>query len=436
MLAFTIGLLLLVSFYLRYIGTAILLGTLMVLQIVGLIRYLEKSHQQLEKFLSSIHYDDFTETFTPKGEGAVFDALYRKFNEVIFKFREIRAEKEADAHYYRTVVHHVGTGIISYKKSGQIHLFNASAKRLLQIPHLNSVEELKNLDPENGKIILELKHGQKALIKLEQKGQMVQMAVNAIDISLRGEEYRLLSIQNIQQELEEKEMEAWQNLIKVLTHEIMNSVTPISSLAASVSEDISDYLQETDEKQLIRRTELEDVEKAMYTIKRRSEGLMRFVQDFRNLSQVPQPDIKPVNIKDLFQRVALLFKPEFEANKISLQLSPPPPGMVLMADENLLEQVLINLLKNAAQALAESPDRRIALAAYQTQNSHLVLEVSDNGPGIKKEALDRIFIPFYTTKKGGSGIGLSLAKQIMRLHNGTISVHSPAAGGCTFRLQF
>lgn len=436
-LGFTLWLFLYLDFQPRFTGTLIFLGVLISLQIIFLIRYLEKSNQQLNKFLDSIHYDDFTETYSPRGEGEVFDKLYLKFNQVLQKFREIRAEKEADAHYYRTVVQHVGTGIISYnKKNGEIHLLNGAAKRLLGVNHLHNLHDLKLSDAKATEALLQLPHGEKTLLKIEQSGQVVQLSVNAIEIRLRGEEYRLLSVQNIQQELEEKEMEAWQNLIKILTHEIMNSVTPISSLAASVSEELTDHLQHPDQNHLIRKEDLADIELAMQTIQRRSDGLVKFVHDFRNLTQVPPPRLAHVHLPDLFNRLALLLKPELETSNVVLEIKPPPAGIILVADENLLEQVLINLIKNAAQALQEQENKLICLASYQNERGRLVIEVTDNGPGIKKEAQDKIFIPFYTTKRTGSGIGLSLSKQIMHLHNGTISVHSPENGGCTFRLQF
>ncbi|KAA5549464.1 sensor histidine kinase [Adhaeribacter rhizoryzae] len=433
----TLWLFLYLDFQARFTGTLIFLSVLLLLQIIFLIRYLEKSNQQLNKFLDSIHYDDFTETYSPRGEGEVFDKLHLKFNQVLQKFREIRAEKEADAHYYRTLVHHVGTGIISYhKKNGQIHLLNTAAKRLLGVNQLHNLHDLNLSDAKATETLLHLPHGEKTLLKLEQGGQMVQLSVNAIEIRLRGEEYRLLSVQNIQQELEEKEMEAWQNLIKILTHEIMNSVTPISSLAASVSEELTDHRQHPDQNHQIRKEDLGDIELAMQTIQRRSEGLVKFVHDFRNLTQVPTPQLNYIHLANLFNRLALLLKTELEANRILLQVEAPPPGIILVADENLVEQVLINLIKNAVQAMQDQQNKQINLLAYQNEKGRLVLEVTDNGPGINKQAQDKIFIPFYTTKKTGSGIGLSLSKQIMRLHNGTISVHSPENGGCTFRLQF
>jgi len=437
LLTATIWLLLLTGFKPQYTGTFIFLGVLVPVQIVLLIRYLEKSNQQLNKFLSSIHYDDFTESFSPHGEGAGFDTLYRKFNEVMQKFREIRAEKEADAHYYRTVVHHVGTGIISYKKSGEIHLCNAAAKKLLQVAHPHHITDLKLPQAADHVELLNLKHGEKALIKVEIQGQWVPLSVNAIDILLRGEAYRLLSVQNIQQELEEKEMEAWQNLIKVLTHEIMNSVTPISSLAASVSEELSEQVEKLDNEAAVSKLDLADIEKAVYTIQRRSEGLVHFVQDFRNLTQVPPPAIKPVNLEALLGRLARLMQQELKANQVQLLWWPPPAGIVLAADEHLLEQVFINLIKNAIQAMEDQVnEKQIQITTCQDENSRLIIEVADNGPGITREAAEKIFIPFFTTKRKGSGIGLSISKQIMRLHNGTISVHSPVQGGCVFRLQF
>jgi len=207
--------------------------------------------------------------------------LYNEFNNVIKKFREIRADKEANYHYFRTIVQHVGIGLITFNKLGDIQIINSSAKKLIGVESLNNIFELSKVSAKLVESLVKLKTGGSALIELTNEGTKTQLSVYVIELVLRGEEFKLVSVQNIQSELEEKEMEAWQNLIRVLTHEIMNSVTPLSSLAATVETNLVDNIEDDVP---IEKEELEDIYLAVQTIKRRSEGLIRFVTDFRNLT--------------------------------------------------------------------------------------------------------------------------------------------------------
>jgi two-component system, NtrC family, nitrogen regulation sensor histidine kinase NtrY len=436
LLALTIGLFFYLDFNPLYTGTYLSLGVLALLQTVLLVRYIEKITQQLDRFLDTIRYDDFTETFSSKGAGAAFDRLHARFNEVIRKFREIRAQKEADSLYFKTIVQHVGTGIITYRQDGEVHLINPAAKRLLNIPQIHNIQSLAPVNASFLEGLKNLRNGEKAVLKIQHETGPVQLTVNAIEINLRGEEFHLVAVQNIQQELEEKEMEAWHNLVRVLTHEIMNSVTPISSLASTAGEELSDYLRHPDAGYCVPKTELVDIERALQTIQRRSVGLVRFVTDFRNLTTISPPKIKPIEVKEMVQQLCLLMKSELADHGVKLEIDIQPDNLQITGDQGLLEQVLINLLKNACQAMSDQATGKIWLLGYQDENGRAVIEVADNGPGITPEAQEKIFIPFYTTKPTGSGIGLSLSKQIMRLHNGSISVQSEMGEGSTFRLQF
>lgn len=436
LLVLTIGLFFYLDFNSLYTGTYLSLGFLALLQTGLLILYIEKVTQQIDRFLDTIRYDDFTETFAVKGEGAAFDRLHVKFNEVIRKFREIRAQKEADAQYFKTIVQHVGTGIITYKQDGEVHLINPAAKRLLNIPQIHNIQSLAPANAAFLEGLKALRNGEKAVLKIQQETGLVQLTVNTIEINLRGEEYRLVALQSIQRELEEKEMEAWHNLVRVLTHEIMNSVTPISSLAATAGDELTDHLRQPDPTYCVPKEELFDIERALQTIQRRSVGLVRFVTDFRNLTTISPPKIKPILVKEMLHEICLLMKQEMEENGIKLSVDVQPEYLQVSADQGLIEQVLINLIKNACQAMSEQEHGNIWLIGYQNKNGRTSIEVADNGPGITPEAQDKIFIPFYTTKPTGSGIGLSLSRQIMRLHNGSISVESKLEEGSAFRLQF
>ncbi|MDN5203397.1 ATP-binding protein [Fulvivirgaceae bacterium BMA10] len=419
-----------------------LITVLLILQILSLIKFLEKTNRELAGFLNSIKYDDFSHTYPTTGSGSSMDMLYREFNKVMNKFREIRAEKEAHYHYLKTIVQHVGIGLITFNKEGEIQIINTAAKRLFKINQIKNINGLRSLSETLVESFFRLKTGGRDLIKIDHGGDNVQLAIYAIELTLRGEEFKLISVQNIQSELEEKEMEAWHKLIRVLTHEIMNSVTPISSLAATVEEELGSQLDNNEEMNTIPNDEIQDLQLAVSTIHRRSEGLIRFVSDFRNLTRIPEPKLENVRVMDLFDRIITLMSYEFEENDINVSVSVVPETLVLNIDQELIEQVLINLIKNASQAMVQDDDdpenpkeKNLTLKAYQ-DSKHTFIIIKDNGPGIEEEALTKIFIPFFTTKKDGSGIGLSLSRQIMRQHNGIITAKSTINQGTEFTLRF
>ncbi len=406
----------------------------LLVQVVLLIRALDKTNKEIAGFLSSIKYDDFSHTYPTKGNSPSMDRLYGEFNSVIKKFREIRADKEANYHYFRTIVQHVGIGLITFNKLGDVQIINSSAKRLLGIDSISNIFELSKISPKLVESLVKLKTGGSDLIEFTQEGTRTQLSIYVIELVLRGEEFKLVSVQNIQSELEEKEMDAWQNLIRVLTHEIMNSVTPLSSLAATVEENLVDNIEDDVP---IERDEIEDIYLAVQTIKRRSEGLIRFVSDFRNLTKIPQPKIAQEEVSKVLDHILLLLKHELDGKNVKLTIDISPKDLTFNIDKELLDQVLINLLQNAIHALDENEgDKHIILRAFKNEYDRTTLTIRDNGSGIDEEALSKIFIPFFTTKKQGSGIGLSLSKQIMRKHGGAITVKSVINEGTEFTLRF
>ncbi len=404
------------------------------IQVYFLIRSIDKTNREITSFLSSIKYDDFTTTYPTSGRGQSMNELYNEFNNVIKKFREIRADKEANYHYFRTIVQHVGIGLITFNKLGDIQIINSSAKKLIGVESLNNIFELSKVSAKLVESLVKLKTGGSALIELTNEGTKTQLSVYVIELVLRGEEFKLVSVQNIQSELEEKEMEAWQNLIRVLTHEIMNSVTPLSSLAATVETNLVDNIEDDVP---IEKEELEDIYLAVQTIKRRSEGLIRFVTDFRNLTRIPEPKLQEIEVKKVLDHISLLLNHEMASQDIDFRLNIVPTGLMFNIDKELIDQVLINLLQNAIHALDEiESDKMIILNAFINEYGRPTLTIRDNGVGIDEEALGKIFIPFFTTKKQGSGIGLSLSKQIMRKHGGAITVKSVMNEGTEFTLRF
>jgi len=419
------------------VWTATFVGALLFYQVYALVRLMEDTNRELLNFLSSIRYDDFSQTYRLSGKGGTFDELNQEFNKVINKFKEIRAEKEAEYQYLKNIIHHIGIGILSFDKDGNVQIINTVAKRLFKVNRLRNIQNLKDFSPELVETLKQLRTGAKSLVRIRKNGEMVQLAVYGIELYLQGEEFKLVTIQNIHSELEDQEMDAWQNLIRVLTHEIMNSVAPISSLAETVEGEVN-YLKEEEE---IKAEDLEDVSMAIQTIKRRSENLIRFISEFRSLTHVQEPKLEHLEVARMFDEVKLLLNHDCADTKITLHIKVEPPNLLITADPAMIEQVLINIVKNAIQALQsmtdeENPHKQVWLTAEMDEKSRPLITIRDNGPGIEKDALDRIFIPFFSTKKGGSGIGLSLSRQIMRQHKGTITATSTLGQGTCFQLRF
>jgi len=410
------------------------LGVAVLFQVVQLMKSVEQSNENITSFLDSIRFDDLSSSFKTDSADPSVQRLHAEMNEAIAKLRNSRREKDSEYQFFKNIVQHVGIGLLTFKKDGTIQIINSAAKRLLRINKADVIEDLREVSDLLVDTFLKLKTGGRELIRLKFGDETIQLSVYAIELTLRGEELKLISMSNIQTELEEKEMEAWQNLVRVLTHEIMNSVTPISSLAGIVEEDLKHRLER--EKTQLQRDEMEDMHLSLQTISRRSEGLIRFVKEFRNLTHIPKPKLAEIAVKPLLDEIATLHKKELADRSITIEVTVTPDNLTVMADKTMIEQVLINLVKNAIQAFDEQPSRKIALAGYTNEKGRAIISVKDNGAGIDSEALEKIFIPFFSTKKTGSGIGLSLSKQIMRQHEGRITVSSKLGEGTEFLLRF
>ena len=420
-----------------YFFTKFLVFLAVMIQGYYLYLYVEKSNREVIHFLESIHYDDFTNTYPEKKGKSTQNLLYHEFNEILKKFREIRADKEAQHQYLRTIVQHIGIGIITFDKEGEVQIMNNAAKKLLDVKLIKNINQIGKDYPTLLTSFSDLKTGGRDLIKINKNDDEVQLAIYAIELSLLGKAFKLVSIQNIQSELEEKEMEAWQNLIRVLTHEIMNSVTPISSLAATVETELDEFLQEGGDVTEIKNDQIEDFYLSVKTIHNRSESLIKFVSDFRNMTRIKLPELEETKVNDILEHVTMLLKPDFEKHSINTNIS-VKPDLSITIDKEQIEQVIINVVKNAVQALAadEKDNKSLTITAMSTESGGEFISIVDNGVGIEEEALKKIFIPFFTTKKSGSGIGLSLSKQIMRNHGGNITAKSQIGEGTEFLLKF
>jgi two-component system nitrogen regulation sensor histidine kinase NtrY len=421
---------------LRFYGagfTALLGASVFAYMLVSLFRYIDRCNRGLARFLQAVRYHDFSLSPGIEGLGGSFADLNAAFGEISGQFQRTRAEKEEQYRYLLTVVQHIGIGLLSLRGDGSVDLLNNVAKRLLHVSHLRRIRDLPPMFQPLVDEIERLRPGEKSLFKLEQADEVLQLALYTTEFKLQNQFYKLVSLQNIQIELEEKEAEAWQSLTRVLTHEIMNSLTPIASLAATASS-----LMRTSESgsAAVRPAWNQDVGEALQTIDRRSQGLMRFVNAYRSVALIPKPQFEIFPVSQLFQRVEKLMQDKLSRQGIAFRTSVEPASLEMTADPDLTEQVLINLLLNAMEALGGREKPSIQLTSWMNDRGHVVIQVSDNGPGIAPEAKEKIFIPFFTTKKEGSGIGLSFSRQVMHLHRGLIAVSSPPGKGTVFSLRF
>jgi two-component system, NtrC family, nitrogen regulation sensor histidine kinase NtrY len=414
---------------------AALFACLSLYQVKLLIEHLDRSHENIVSFLDSISFDDLSHSFKTESNDPTVQRLHQELNQAMMKLRNSRREKDSEFLFFKNIVMHVGIGLLIFREDGKIEIFNSAARRLLKINRAENINDLKEVSDTLVNVFIKLKTGGRELLRLKIGEDLVQLSIYAIELTLRGENVKLISLQNIQSELEEKEMEAWQNLVRVLTHEIMNSVTPISSLAGIVEEELKQHMEAQLDKPLTNE-QLQDIHLSLQTISKRSEGLIHFVKEFRSLTAIPKPKPVQISVKTLLEELTMLHRKELMEKSIHLKISVYPEDLTISADKNMIEQVVINLIKNAIQAFEEQDEKNIELKAGLNEKSRPIISVRDNGTGIDPEALEKIFIPFFTTKKTGSGIGLSLSRQIMRQHQGTLTVKSTVGKGTEFFMRF
>jgi nitrogen fixation/metabolism regulation signal transduction histidine kinase len=408
------------------------LGVLWVLQIIMLIYYVNKTNRDLLLFLQSFEFQDDTLTFN-KRKKLPFKQLYSEFNRIIENFRKVKLEKEMEQQYFQNSIKHVDTGLISFDVHGKVELFNEAAKEMLQLEYVQNIDTFDRIKKGLSQQLRELRPGRQDMVKVVRENEILFLSMRAAEFKLQDRHIKLISLQNIKNELDEKEMDSWQKLIRVLTHEIINSVSPITLLSSTLVK-----MFENDGKPR-RKAELEDDQVAnalsgLQAINKRSKGLSRFVESYKSLTKIPEPVITEVKVGELFSQILTLMKKGAEAGQVNMEFEVLPRDLTVEVDEKMIEQVLINLLKNAMEAGEGRDDFRISIRARE-EKANVKIEVTDNGPGISPEVIENIFVPFYTTKKEGSGIGLSLSRQIIRKHGGNLEVTSKEGEGATFLIS-
>lgn len=410
--------------YTAYYITMFILAVIIVLTVADMIHMVNQSNRDFTAFLLGIKYEDFSATYTGHHKGKTFGEMYDAFNQINRKFLNIKAEKEANHQYLQTIVEHVSVGLLCLDEVGNVFMMNKALQKLLRKPYLVDFEALKKVDETLYNAVAKMKSGDKELVKITLDNKIVQLSLSATEFKLQDQALKLVSIQNIQSELEERELEAWQKLIRILRHEIMNSISPIVSLTSTIEGMLGNGQLEGED--------LDDVKAAIRAIRNRSEGLMHFTETYRSLTRIPPPKFKIVDIRLIIRRLDTLFRPAFEKDNIHFDLQLPDSPVNCSADPELLEQVLINLFKNAGEAVRDRENPKVVVHAQKEKKGKIAITVTDNGKGIPEEDLEEIFVPFFTTKEEGTGIGLSLSRQIVRMHRGRLFVQSVVDEGTVF----
>ena len=419
------------------------LAIVIILQIMSLIRYVNETNYSLSKFLTALKSEDHSVYFSTSKKGKSFAAVYRDFNTIIGIFKRNKIEKEAQYKHFKQILEHVNLGIISIRKEdiddehseNEILFLNRAASEILKQPRHKYWHRLARQVPWFANEIKQLSSGGKKLLEISKDSQQKQLSLEVVNIHFLEIPYLIITFQDIHSEIEQKEMEAWHNVIRVLAHEMLNSFTPVSSLAATIK-----TMTENDKGEILKTTNIEDealrdINLGAATIKKRADGLLDFVKDYRTISNVPIPKMKTVNIKDFLQSVERLMKPVLEEKSIPLKIGLVPSNATLQFDTQLIEQVFINIIGNSIFAFEKQENPAISITC-EVKDLQTIISITDNGKGIPDDILKQIFIPFFTTRKDGSGIGLSLSKNILKQHNGQLLVSSEEDVYTTFSLVF
>ncbi|MEP2670686.1 MAG: ATP-binding protein [Cyclobacteriaceae bacterium] len=431
------GLALLLSYVLankEWFFTPLVIFLLLLISIWSLIYYIEKTNKDLTHFILSIKQSGFTTSFPPGKKGKTFRKLSEAFNDVIEEFRKINLQREKHYQYLQTLTENIQAGIISFDNSGEIELVNPAALQLLGVLRLRNINEVKRINARLFQTIHDLKPGQRQLLRTIIAKKEVHISVQMKELIMNEIPYRIMLVQDLNQEMEEQEVDAWQKLIRVLTHEIMNSVTPIVSLTEAVNTMLTEPDGERKQLEKLDEEDKEDLFSSLQTIEKRSKGLLRFVNAYKDFTKTPEITLSQVDIGDLIKQVLKLLNKELMRSQIELDKT-GVTHFTAKADASWLEQVIINVIRNAIDALEHKEEPRIKMVAFQEGNRNCIA-ISDNGGGMDKETLENIFVPFFTTKKNGTGVGLSLSKQIMKLHKGSLSVSSEPERGTVVVLEW
>jgi two-component system nitrogen regulation sensor histidine kinase NtrY len=416
--------------------TPIACAVMAIVLLFELVRYVESVNREFAEFLAFVAHDDFATSPPLARKGGVFRELESAYRLLAGKYRSLNLRRAANHQYLEALVEHVSVALICLDGKGEVTLMNREAKALFKTPHLSSLKSFGRVDPQLPTAIEELGDGGRALFSVKNADETLQLALFATEFELLGERYKLISFQNIRDELEQREIDYSQKLIKVLTHEIMNSVTPIISLTKLIRDRLVDETTGALAMPDLSSDEQHDLARGLASIHSRGSGLLKFVQAYSALTNLPRPSFAEVDVAVLLDRVHALMAPALQAEGLQLTVQAAGANLMVRADPQQIEQVLINLLRNAAEALAGREAGQVLLRGARDDHGKVLIQVIDNGAGIDAAHLDDIFLPFFTTKRSGSGVGLSVSRQIMALNKGMLTVKSAPGAGSEFTLRF
>ena len=418
-----------------YHSSTLLAGILLALTITGLWRFVSRTNREVSRFLDAVRYSDYSQRFDFEDAGSGFAGLGRTFTEIIREMRRQRTGQESELRHLKALVEHIPVPLMTVHADDSITLQNNAARRLFGAAPVTRVNDLRQFGSGFARAVDEAIPGDRELVAFSVDGIDYHLTLAATEIIIAGDRERLISLQDIQSEIDATQAEAWRDLVRVLTHEIMNSITPVTSLAQTAADLIDDVAEKTAGNAPIAE-DLEDVRSAVKTVARRSDSLMQFIDSYRQISRLAPAEKKRVSLLELFDSVTHLAKAEWQDGRVTLSTTVEPSGLFVYADRDLLEPMLLNLLRNAWQATMEQDRPAIALVARLNRRGNTIIEVIDNGPGVPEENSRKIFVPFFTTREGGSGVGLALARQVMIAHGGFIRLSHGKGGGAVFTLTF
>ncbi len=418
-----------------YHAVSVLMIIIIMLQLINLIRFVAKTNTELVRFFDAARYADYAQNFELKKSGSGFDELGVVFNDILQNLQLARTTQQAELKHMKALIEHLPVPVMSIHYDDKVTLWNNSARRLFSIHAITHVIDLAKFGHEFPDKLKSIGAGERQLIDLEIDGMAHRLSVSATQIVANQKTETILSLQDIQNELDVAQLQAWQDLVSVLTHEIMNSITPVASLANTAVDLVNDLKEKTYLAAEVLE-DLDDVAGAVQTVARRSDSLVNFVSSYRRITRLPEPDKQKVMMSALFKNVQSVACITWAEKKIVLTTQITPVNLTVDLDIGMIEQILINLLLNAEQALTNIKDAHVSMYAYINQRGRVVLEITDNGTGVPEAIKQHIFVPFYTTKKEGSGVGLALARQVMVAHGGHIALDEKRKGGAKFSLTF
>lgn len=401
----------------------------------NLMKFTQQMHRKVNFFFEAIRYEDGSLHFREDLEDPNLKGLHQNLNRINGIITDIRVREAHSERFFKEFMKHSASGLLAIDDTNFVEVINDAALKMIGLAHVTHLSRLAQHQPELYALMVNLKPGQSEHLKILEGNTMKQIAVKVATIRFSEKEYRIFSLYDIKSEIEENELETWQKLMRIMTHEIMNSIAPISSLSQTLS---NYFIKDGVPIQLkdLQQNEMDNAVKGLNVIEERANGLRGFVDNYRKLSRIPEPEFGPIVLSHWLASIQLLFTGQKEEHQIALKVRNNYPHTTFSGDERLLTHVVLNLMNNATEALEGTGNKRMEIATELSESGALQLKVSDNGKGFQPEERDKLFLPFYTSRENGSGIGLSLSKQIMRKHKGSIHANSEPGVRTEFILQF